>query len=68
MSRGKRFESARRLTFLPIDKPNTRNEEAFGDLPGASLHHRYITEAGVKLIHKLLFRNALRNVWETVVL
>ena len=68
MSRGKRFESARRLSFLSIDKRYTRNEEALGDLPGASLHHRYITEAGVKLIYKLLPRNGCRNVWETVVL
>ena len=29
-----RFESARRLSLLPIDKPNTRNEEALGDLRG----------------------------------
>jgi hypothetical protein len=26
MSRGKRFESARRLSFLPLSKLNTRNE------------------------------------------
>src|SRR5829696_9138742 len=43
MRLGQRFESARRLSLLPIDKPKTRNEEALGDLPGASLHHRYIT-------------------------
>ena len=54
--------------FLPIDKPNTREEETLGDLPGASLHHPYITEAGVKLTHKLLPRNAFDNASETVVL
>jgi hypothetical protein len=64
MSRGKRFEAARRLSLLPIDKPNTRNEEAPGRSPGVSLHHRYISEAGEKLTYKLLSRNA----WETVVL
>jgi hypothetical protein len=58
---GQRFESARRLSLLPIDKANTRNEEALGDLPWASLHHRYITEAGVELTHKLLPRNGCRN-------
>jgi hypothetical protein len=35
------------LSRISVDKPNTRNEEALGDLPGASLHHRYITEVGV---------------------
>jgi hypothetical protein len=65
---GGRFKSARRLSLLPIDKRNTRNEEALGDLPEASLHHRYITEAWLKLTHKVLSRNALRNAWETVVL
>jgi len=49
---------------LPIDKPNTRNVEALGDLPWASLHHR----GGVKLTHKLLPRNGCRNARETVVL
>jgi hypothetical protein len=66
MSRGKRFESARRLSLLPIDKPNTRNAEVLGDLPGASLHHRYITEVRVRLAHKLLPRNVSRNAWETL--
>jgi hypothetical protein len=46
MRLGQRFESARRLSLLSIDKPNMRNEEAVGDLPWASLHHRYITEVG----------------------
>jgi hypothetical protein len=44
---------------LPIDKPNTQNEEALGDLPGASLHHLYITEVEGILTHKLLPRNVL---------
>jgi hypothetical protein len=35
---------------------------------GVSLHHPYITEAGVKMIHNLLARNACRNAQETVVL
>src|SRR5918994_5270756 len=62
MSRGKRIESARRLSLLPIDKTNTRNAEVLGDLPGASLHHR----GGVRLAHKLLPRNGSRNAWETL--
>ena len=68
MSRGKRFESARRLSLLPIDKPNTRNTEVLGDLPGASLHHRYITEVRVRvrLAHTLMHRNVSRNAWETL--
>jgi hypothetical protein len=45
-SRGKRFESARRLYLFGLSKPNTQNEEALGDLPGATLHHLYITEGG----------------------
>ena len=61
MSRDKRFESARRLSPIGVDKLNTRNDEALGDLPGASLHHRYITEVGVKLTHKLLSRNVCPN-------
>jgi hypothetical protein len=65
---GKRFESARRLSLSGLDKRNMRNEEALGDLPGASLHHRYITEAGVKLSHKLLARNGCRNALEAEVL
>jgi hypothetical protein len=68
MSRGKRFESARRLFAIGVDKLNTLNEEALGDLPGASLYHRYITEVGVKLTHKSLSRNVCRNALETVVL
>jgi hypothetical protein len=67
MSRGKRFESARRLSPFGVGKPITRNKEALGDLPGASLHHRYITKV-VRLAHKLLPRNAFRNALETVVL
>src|SRR5215204_196343 len=63
---GQRFESARRLSLLPIDKPNTRNAEVLGDLPGASLHHRYITEVWVRLAHKLMPRNVSRNAWETL--
>jgi hypothetical protein len=61
MSRGKRFESARRLSRFGVDKPITRNEETFGQLPVAPLHHLYITEAGVEVIHRLLPCNALRN-------
>jgi hypothetical protein len=61
-SEGRRFESARWLSLLPINKRNTRNEVTPGDLPGASLHHRYITEAWVNLTHKLLPRNGRRNV------
>jgi hypothetical protein len=68
MSRGKRFESARRLFILPIDKPNTRKARSFCDLTEAYLHHLYITEAWAILIHKLLPRNALHNAWETIVL
>jgi hypothetical protein len=68
MSRGKRFESARRLSFFGLPKRNTQNEEASDDLPGTSLHHLYITEVRLKLIHKLLPRNVSRNVWQTVVL
>jgi hypothetical protein len=67
-SRGKRFESARRLSLLPIDRPNTRNEETLGNLPRTSLHHRYITEAGTTLTHKMLPRIGCRNALETVVL
>jgi hypothetical protein len=52
--------------FLPIDKPNTRNTEALGDLPGASLHYRYSSEVWVRLAHKLLPRNVSRNAWETL--
>ena len=46
-SRSARFESARRLSQIGLYKPDTRSEEAPGDLPGASLHHPYITEVGV---------------------
>lgn len=53
-----------RLTLLPIDKPNTRDQEALGHLPGASLHHR----GGVILTDKLLPRNGCRNTQETIVL
>jgi hypothetical protein len=60
MSR-KRFESARRFFIFGLSKANTQNEEAPGRSPGASLHHRYITEVEVKLIHKVLPRNAFRN-------
>ena len=66
MRLGQRFEFARRLSLLPIDKPNTRNQEVLGYLPEASLHHRYITEVGVRLAHKLLPRNVNRNAWETL--
>jgi hypothetical protein len=68
MSRGKRFESARRLSSLPIDKRNTRNKSITGRRARASIHHPYITEAGAELIHKLLARNVCRNAQETVVL
>src|ERR687894_2011545 len=43
MSRGKRFESARRLSFLPIDKPNTQEVRSLCAIAVASLHHLYIT-------------------------
>ena len=42
--------------------------DASSDQPEASLHHLYITEARVRVTHKVLPRNAFRNVWETVVL
>jgi hypothetical protein len=61
MSRSKRFESARRLSQSSLNKQKTRNEETFGQLPVAPLHHLYITEAGVEVIHRLLPCNALRN-------
>ena len=59
---GQRFESARRLSIFPLDKPNTRDKSIAGRRDGASLHHPYITEAGVKMIHNLLARNVCRNV------
>jgi hypothetical protein len=68
MRRGQRFESARRLSTFGIDKPNTRNEETFGQLPVAALHRLYITEAGVEVIHRLLPCNVPRNVWQVAVL
>jgi hypothetical protein len=61
-SRGKRFASARRLFRFGLSKANTRNEEALGDLPGATLHHPYITEAWAKLSQKLLPPNVYLNV------
>jgi hypothetical protein len=61
MRLGQRFESARRLSQIGLDKRNTRNEETFGQLPAAPLHHLYITQAGVEVIHRLLPCNALRN-------
>jgi hypothetical protein len=45
-----------------------QNEEACGRSPGASLRQRYITKVEVKLIHKVLPRNAFRNALETAVL
>jgi hypothetical protein len=65
---GQRFESARRLFILPLDKPNTRNKSIASRRAGTSLYHSYITEAGVKMIHNLLARNACRNALETEVL
>ena len=40
--------------YLPLDKPNTRNKSIAGRRARASIHHPYITEAGVKMIHNLL--------------
>jgi len=68
MRLGQRFESARRLSRIGLDKRNTRREGGLGDDPGAHLHHPYITEIWVKGAHKLLPRNVCRNAWETVVL
>jgi hypothetical protein len=58
---GQRFESARRLSLIGLPKPNTRKDEASGRSRGATLHHRYIIEAGVKLTRKLLPRDGCRN-------
>jgi hypothetical protein len=68
MSRGKRFESARRLSRFGVDKGNTRSEGVLGDAPGTHLHHPYITEIWVKVVNKLLPRNVCRNALETVML
>jgi hypothetical protein len=68
MRLGQRFESARRLFVLPLDKPNIRNKSIAGRQARVSLHHPYITETGVKIIHNLLARNVCRNAQETVVL
>jgi hypothetical protein len=42
---GQRFESARRLSSIGLDKLNTRNKSVAGQRVGASLHHPYITDA-----------------------
>jgi hypothetical protein len=68
MSRGKRFESARRLSRFGVDKRDIQNRDSLRFMPGVSLHHRYISEAWLKLTQMLLPRNALRNALETVVL
>ena len=68
MSRSAVLKSARRLSPFGIDKPNTRNEETFGQLRVVALHHLYITEAGVEVIHRLLPCNVPRNVREVAVL
>jgi hypothetical protein len=68
MRLGQRFESARRLSFFPLDKPNSREGEALGEEPRASLHHPYITEAWTKSVQKFMARNVSRNVREKVVL
>jgi hypothetical protein len=39
-SRGKRFESARRLSLISLDKPITRSRECCRRVGRASLHHR----------------------------
>src|SRR5829696_7696292 len=68
MSRGKRFESARRLSRFGVDTPDTRKERSRCDLPVASLHHLYITEAWARSIQKLIARNGRRNALKTVVM
>src|SRR5215211_952737 len=41
---GQRFESARRLSLISIDTPDTRIGRSLCDLPGASLHHPGVDE------------------------
>jgi hypothetical protein len=55
-------------SLISIDTPDTRKGRSLCDLPGASLHHPYITQAWTKSVQKLMARNGSRNVWETVVL
>jgi hypothetical protein len=43
---GQRFESARRLSEIHLDKPNTRNVRWSWRCLGDSLHHPYITKGG----------------------
>jgi hypothetical protein len=55
---GQRFESARRLSLLPIDKPNTRQRRSCQFTPGVRLHHPYITELGSLRWHAMTSRRA----------
>ena len=50
MSRGKRFESARRLSRLGVDKPNNRYRDIDGRRGRAYLHHPYITAARTRAV------------------
>jgi len=62
MRLAQRFESARQLSILPIDKRVSRKKVTPGRSQEATLHHPYITETWVKEIHKLLARNVCLDV------